>query len=87
MLTPYFTGAVKSSRLKYLELKHYKVKFSKAEKEKVAAWIDLVVPFSGDYTEGMRPEDAGICNEGLAKRKRWDAVELQNIKDYIKSQK
>jgi len=66
MLPPYLAGAAKSSFLKYLEPAHYKVALSRAEKEKMAAWIDLLVPFSGDYTEGMRPDDVKTYNRGKA---------------------
>ena len=86
MLAPYTTGAAKSSLLKYLEKTHYKVSLSQAEKDKVSAWIDLVVPYSGDYTEGMSPQDAKTYNRGLAKRKRWQAQEAKNIKGYIEHQ-
>ena len=51
MLPPYSAGATKSPLLKILEKGHYEVKLDAAEVEKIACWIDLLVPFCGDYTE------------------------------------
>lgn len=49
---PYFAGAEKSRLLKLLEQGHHEVALTKVEYEKIAAWMDLLVPFSGDYWEG-----------------------------------
>ena len=37
--------------MQHLEPAHHEVKVSQAEKERVACWIDLCVPFCGSYTE------------------------------------
>jgi hypothetical protein len=58
MLPPYFAGAVKSDLLKQLEAGHHDVKLSREELEKIACWIDLLVPFCGDYTEANAWTDA-----------------------------
>jgi len=81
MLPPYHAGACKSELLAMLAKGHNKVKLSREETDKLACWIDLLVPYCGDYTE------AAAWNEGLrkkydrysAKRKRMEAEEARNI--------
>lgn len=51
MLPPYYTGSVKSPLLKMLREGHGKTKLSREELDKICAWIDLVVPYCGDYVE------------------------------------
>lgn len=81
LLPPYFAGAEKSPIMKMLAQGHGGVKLSREATEKLASWIDLLVPFSGDYIEGH------AWNEGqlkkylhfLAKRDRMTAVIDKNI--------
>jgi hypothetical protein len=81
MLPPYHAGACKSELLAMLEKGHNKVKLSREETDKLACWIDLLVPYCGDYTE------AAAWNEGLrkkhdryyGKRKRMEAEDARNI--------
>ena len=51
LLKPYLRGAHNSNLIKVLEGKHQGVEMSNEEMDKIAAWIDLFVPYSGDYTE------------------------------------
>ena len=51
-IPPYFAGAAKSRLLDRLDAGHHEVKLTGEEYEKLAAWIDLLVPFCGDYREG-----------------------------------
>jgi hypothetical protein len=51
MLPPYHRGAAKSGLIKQLREGHGKVKLSTEEMHKLCAWIDLGVPFCGDYME------------------------------------
>lgn len=81
LLPPYYAGAAKSGLITLLEDGHYDVKLSREEMEKIACWIDLLVPFCGDYTE------AGAWSEAekkkyahfQAKRERLAALERENI--------
>lgn len=51
-LPPYSAGAATSELLPMFENgEHYGVKFTEEEYHKVAAWIDLLVPYAGDYKE------------------------------------
>jgi len=51
-LPPYYTGAARSPLLDLLDAGHHGADLDDVEFEKFAAWIDLLVPFSGDYREG-----------------------------------
>ena len=50
-LPPNFAGSTKSELMSLLEAGHGEVKLSPTELEKFAAWIDLLVPYCGDYRE------------------------------------
>ena len=85
MLPPYFAGANKSKIFEQIAGGHCKVKLSQEELDKIACWIDLLVPFCGDYAE------AGAWNEAdhakhkrfMDKRKRMEAIEAANIQEML----
>ncbi len=58
--------------------KHNKTNLSDAEMRKLMIWIDLAVPALGDYAV---PKD----NRYLIKRRKWQAQEAENIRQYLKS--
>ena len=62
------------------------VKMTRQEMDKIACWIDLALPHSGDWTEGMKPEDAKLYMKTRNLRTVWEKQEAENIKEYIKSQ-
>jgi hypothetical protein len=51
MLPPYAYGSTSSPLMNYLEPSHYNVQLTQEEKERVACWIDLNVPFAGSWME------------------------------------
>lgn len=51
-LPPYHAGAARSPLLDMMDAGHHEVRLDDVEFQKLAAWIDLLVPFSGDYREG-----------------------------------
>lgn len=51
LLPPYHAGAARSRLMTMLREGHNDVVLDREELEKIAAWIDLLVPFCGDYTE------------------------------------
>jgi len=51
MLPPYHRGSAKSGMIKLLRGNHGEVRLSTEEMDKLCAWIDLGVPFCGDYLE------------------------------------
>jgi hypothetical protein len=84
-LAPYPPGSSKSSLITRLAKGHNDVVLTKKEKEIVCAWIDLCIPHSGDYTEGMNAADKTVYTASLNKRKQWEKTERENIKAYIGS--
>ena len=51
-LPPYHSGAARSPLLDMIDKGHHDAKLDDVEFQKIAAWIDLLVPFAGDYREG-----------------------------------
>ncbi|MDO5566138.1 MAG: hypothetical protein Q4G59_05730 [Planctomycetia bacterium] len=51
MLPPNSYGSISSPLMKYLKPSHYGVQLSQKEKETVACWIDLNVPYCGSWME------------------------------------
>ncbi len=60
-LPPFSAGACSSDLLVLLEAGHHGVKLSREELDKFACWIDLFVPYCGDYFEAnaWNTEDTG----------------------------
>ena len=85
MLAPYSAGAAKSRLIEMLTEGHENVELSVAEMHTIACWIDLGVPFSGDYTEAMAEEHLPAYERWLSKRKLWEDDELNNIRALIET--
>ena len=88
MLPPYYAGAVKSPLMEMLEKGHNNVKLSYEEMEKIACWIDLLVPYCGDYLEANCWDENGL-NKYLkfqAKRDAMAKLEAENIQQLIAPQ-
>jgi hypothetical protein len=84
-IPPYFAGSAKSSLVKMLEDGHYDVQLAEEDLHKIYAWIDLLVPFSGDYREGhaWSEDEMAFYDYYESKRKAQHAEEAQNIADYL----
>ena len=52
--------------------------------DKIACWIDLAVPHSGTWTEGMMADDEAVYLRVRKLRDVWRREEAANIIDYIK---
>ena len=88
MLPPYFAGAVKGPLIEMLENGHNDVTLTREEMEKIACWIDLLVPYCGDYLEA-NCWDEGELKKYLhyqAKRDNMARLEAENIKKLIAPQ-
>jgi hypothetical protein len=59
-LAPYASGAAKSKLLDLLESGHGETRLSRAELEILACWIDLLVPYCGDYLEANAWSDGEL---------------------------
>jgi hypothetical protein len=87
MLPPYFAGAAKSELITMLEKGHNNVKLTREEMEKLCCWIDLLVPYCGDYTEANAWSDGEKAKYARfqAKRDRMAEIERKNIQALLGS--
>ena len=65
---------------------HYGVQLSEEELARIALWIDLLVPYCGDYTEAMNEALIPKYLKFATKRARWQAQEAANIEQWLKEQ-
>ncbi len=88
MLPPYIAGSAKSKLITVLEKGHNKVELSNEELDKIKCWIDLLIPFCGDYYEANAWGDRGLefYNKYQAKREKMEAIERANIEAFIEKQ-
>jgi hypothetical protein len=88
MLPPEFAGAVKSPLIAMLEKGHNDVKLDYEEMEKIACWIDLLVPYCGDYLEANCWDEGGMKKylRFQGKRDNMAKVEAENITKFIAPQ-
>jgi len=86
MIPPYYAGACKSTLMTQLRKGHNGVKLSREELDKIACWIDLLVPYCGDYMEAHAWSDGGVkkYEHFLNKRKAMEAIEQESIKALIR---
>lgn len=87
ILPPYHRGACKSRLISLLEEGHYDVELSREAMDKIACWIDLLVPFCGDYDEASNwSKDDRDRHERLLK-KRYEMESLDRAsRDELKKQ-
>ena len=88
LLPPYFAGAAKSSLISLLEKGHQNVKLSQEELDKIACWIDLLVPYCGDYREAAAWDPKGVAkyDHFLQKRRRSQEIEQASIDAMLAAQ-
>jgi hypothetical protein len=84
LLPPYIAGSSKSPIFKMIEDHIPAVEMTQEELGKIAAWIDLLVPHDGEYTESMSNEDKALYQIKMGKRKAWEAEEKANIASFIR---
>lgn len=82
MLKPYTVGAAKSDLIVMLENNHNEVKLSREELEKIACWIDLLVPYCGDYMEAhaWNEEEIKKHERFMQKRRAMEELDAESIK-------
>ena len=86
MIPPYSHGSSLSPLVSLLRKGHEKVKMTREEMDKISCWIDLALPHSGTWTEGMKPEDKELYMRVYKKRLDWEKQEAVNIREYIEAQ-
>ena len=85
MLPPYSAGSCRSRLLLMLREGHNGVKLSRPELEKIACWIDLLVPFCGDYFEAntWSPKETERYEYLMKKRKEQAELERRNVREML----
>jgi cytochrome c553 len=83
-LPPYHAGSAKSKLMAMLRDGHKDVRLSREDLDKIACWIDLLVPYCSDYTESntWTPQELAAYEKRVQKRRDMEAVERQNIREY-----
>jgi len=87
LLRPYFAGSTTSNLIKRLENGHGGANLTKEEIETVALWIDLLVPFIGDYKEANHwtQEEKEYYQYYEAKAEKARQENEENIRLYLQS--
>ena len=78
-LPPYAAGAARSALFPLLAQGHYGVRLSREELDRLACWIDLLVPYCGDYTEANAWSDADWQKHRRYADKRREMEELERF--------
>ncbi|MEI6675609.1 MAG: hypothetical protein WCO57_10560 [Verrucomicrobiota bacterium] len=86
MIPPYSHGSSLSPLVVLLEKGHAKVTLTREEMDKLSCWIDLALPHSGTWTEGMTPGDEEIYRRVYNRRLEWRKQDDLNVQEYIKNQ-
>ena len=87
LLPPYSAGAATSRLFKMLKAGHNGVALSQEELDKIACWIDLYVPYCGDYTEAnaWTDQERQTYQRFADKRRYMQAQEVQAVQDLLRS--
>ncbi len=87
LIPPYYAGSCKSELIKMLKNKHGKCELTSDEINTVSAWIDLNVPFVGEYDEmnDWDQRELDYYGRKTAERKRNELIEAKNIQGYIQN--
>ena len=84
---PYRAGSIRSGLVKTLEKGHKGVKLSGEELDKIRAWIDLNIPFAGEYDESniWKDEEKALYKARMDERRRNEQIEEKNIQEMIQA--
>lgn len=83
---PYRSGSIRSGLVQTLEKGHQGVKLSNEELDKIRAWIDLNIPFAGEYDDDhlWSFKEQKLYRERDDERRRNESIESRNIREYIR---
>jgi hypothetical protein len=88
LLAPGLAGSTRSGLVSMLEAGHHDVRLARDELERIACWIDLQIPFCGDYEEAQDwgDGDRAKYRHFLEKRRCMEELERQNIRAWLEAQ-
>jgi hypothetical protein len=80
VLVPYSFGSSQSGLMALLEAGHEEVRLSREEMDKLACWIDLAIPYCGDYAEANLWTEANMqdYNSRIAERRRLSYLQKRD---------
>jgi hypothetical protein len=89
VLPPYRAGAARSRLLRILEDGHGDVRLSREEMETIACWIDLLVPYCGDYLEAnaWTEEQRSMYRRFQEKRRKMEELEKEGIAEFLERER
>ena len=84
-LEPYSFGAAPAQMMHMLENGHHGVSLTEEEFHKMSAWLDLLVPFVGEYREAHDWTDAEMAYYDYyeAKRGKHKEEEMRHIQEWL----
>jgi len=85
LLPPYHAGAARSRLLPMLQEGHHGVELDAEARDKLACWIDLLVPYCGSYDEAnaWSQDERRRYEHFVAKRRDMEAIERANIEALV----
>lgn len=85
MLPPFSAGSATSELIPLLEKGHHNVQLTREELDKIQCWIDLLVPYCGDYAEAAawNSEETEKYRHFTEKRRAQEEFERANIREYL----
>ena len=88
MLPPYYAGAARSKFIKILEKGHKGIRLTPEEMDKISCWIDLLVPYCGDYKEANAWTDDEIRKyvHFEKKRQKYADIDRGNVQAFLNNQ-
>jgi len=87
MIPPYSAGSATSGLIALLRQGHQGVELSREELDKLCCWIDLGVPYCGDYTEAAAwtSEEEALHERFADKRRAQEDAERQSVEEWFRS--
>ncbi len=84
-LPPYSSGAARSTLMTLLESGHGEVRLARPELDKIACWIDLLVPYCGDYPDAnaWSKKEREQYEHFAKKRRRMEELDRQSVRELI----
>jgi hypothetical protein len=84
-LPPYSSGAARSALMTLLESGHGEVRLARPELDKIACWIDLLVPYCGDYPDAnaWNKKEREQYEHFAEKRRRMEELDHQSVRELI----
>lgn len=83
---PYRAGSIRSGMIQMLDKGHQGITLSTEEMDKLRAWIDLNIPYCGEYDDDniWNQRDQKLFRQRMDERLRNEKIEDRNIREFIR---